>query len=341
MPSNGAKEVFLATLKKKYVCVEEVPLPYKEKYILTGYRQPCSSLADCVVSIFRLNNETLNIWTHFLPFVFLLRHFYKTFPSELYPLEPSYYPLLSLELSICCYLLGSTLAHTFNCMTPRIRHICFYVDYVAISMYGVGGACTNFYYLRPLGTGFFLFDSPNLFIGGASLCNLISTYFTCASRHKWEPAKYVIRTLSFALPFLYGNSLTFVRLFLCVFAGRDECSVSLVFLFLCWTAYLVCAVLNATRFPERLYPATFDNIGHNHQWVHVLTSLGTVCHFWAVQTALEARKDLMPALLDGLTFSSSLGWMLGTLFVASAMAVWFGYQLTTDGHLASHKQKKP
>lgn len=328
---------------KRYVRVEEVPLLYQEKHITSGYRQPCSSVADCIVSAFRLNNETLNIWSHFIPLLLLLRHFYTMFPSQLYPLSSiptCYYPLLTLELSVCAYLLGSTLAHTFNCMTPRIRHICFYVDYVAISMFGIGGACATFYYLRPLNTGFFLLDSPNIYLGGATVCIVVSTYFAISSRHKWESAKYVVRTLSFAAAYMYGNSPTFIRLLLCLFGRGDECSYSLVYAFMGWTAYLVSAFLNTTRFPECCYPGVFDTLGHNHQWLHLITTFGTMCQYWAVQVDFETRKEVMPVLLDGLSAYSSLGWLLVTFCLTGATAMWFGYQLTTDGCLKSQKQKE-
>ena len=307
---------------------------------MTGYRQPRSSVTYCIISAFRLNNETFNIWTHFLPLIFLLVHFYRTFPSDVYPpasIPTQYYPLLTMEASVCAYLLGSTVAHTFNCMTPRLRHVCFYVDYAAISMFGVGGACTTFYYLRPLNIGFFLYDSPNLFLGGSALCNLVATYFSCASRHRWESSKYIIRTLAFALPFMYGNFPAGLRLLMCIL-GWGECTHAMNYLFLSWTAYFAGAILNSTRLPERFFPGYFDILGHNHQWLHIITTLGTVSHFWAVQVALEVRKDLMPVLLDGLTLYSSLGWMLGTFFVTCVMAVWFGCQLTEDGYLKRHKQ---
>lgn len=331
------------TFTKRYVCAEEVPPLYRERYIKTGYRQPGSSISECIVSAFRMNNETLNIWSHLLPLVFFLRHFYMTFPSKLWPpssIPTCYYPLLTEEVSICAYLLGSTLAHVFSSMTPRVRHICFYVDYVAISMFGIGGACTTYYYLRPLGTGLLLLDSPNLYMGGASLCNIVTTYFMCASRHKWERTKYVIRTLFLSLSLLYGNFLSFFRLLKCLFGAGGECSYGQPYIFLGLTMYLVSAILNATRFPERLYPGLFDILGHNHQFVHILSTLGTMGHFWGVQVDLEARKDLMPVLLNGLSLYSSLGWMLVTLFLNSAVAMWFGSQLTTDGDLEVHKQKK-
>lgn len=316
--------------------VDQVPLHYRENFIHTGYRQPNSSALDCILSAFHLNNETINIWTSLIPFLLLLFHFSWTFPSQLWPLSaisPCYYPLLTMELSVLAYLLGSTFAHTFNCMTPRIRHICFYIDYAAISMFGIGGSCATFYYLRVLDTGFFLYESPNLFIGGAALSNVIMVYIACASRHRWGPYKYIIRTLAFMIPLIYGNSPTFVRFLICVFGTGEECSFSMIYLSLCYISYVVAAVLNATRVPEKYVPYLFDVFGHNHQWVHITTTIGTLCHFWAVQVELEIRKDQYPRLLEGLNGWSSLGWMFGTFALTSAIAAWFGCRLTTDGHL--------
>lgn len=38
-----------------------------EDGIVSGYRRPTSSALDCVLSSFQMTNETVNIWTHFLP----------------------------------------------------------------------------------------------------------------------------------------------------------------------------------------------------------------------------------------------------------------------------------
>uniref|UniRef100_A0A8C8T2D9 Progestin and adipoQ receptor family member VI n=1 Tax=Peromyscus maniculatus bairdii TaxID=230844 RepID=A0A8C8T2D9_PERMB len=47
--------------------VHQVPRVFWEDSILSGYRHPTSSALDCVLSSFQMTNETVNIWTHFLP----------------------------------------------------------------------------------------------------------------------------------------------------------------------------------------------------------------------------------------------------------------------------------
>ena len=59
--SNNNKEFPLLT-------VQQVPEQHKEISIISGYRQRLE-YEDCLRSIFRLHNETVNIWTHLLGFL--------------------------------------------------------------------------------------------------------------------------------------------------------------------------------------------------------------------------------------------------------------------------------
>ena len=52
----------------KLLKVQEVPDHHKEISIFGGYRQRLE-YKDCLWSIFRLHNETVNIWTHLIGFL--------------------------------------------------------------------------------------------------------------------------------------------------------------------------------------------------------------------------------------------------------------------------------
>ena len=52
----------------KLLKVQEVPDHHKEISISGGYRQRLE-YKDCLWSIFRLHNETVNIWTHLIGFL--------------------------------------------------------------------------------------------------------------------------------------------------------------------------------------------------------------------------------------------------------------------------------
>ncbi len=72
--------------------------------------------------------------------------------------------------------------------------------------------------------------------------------------------------------------------------------------------------------------------------MHVFTSVGTMFHIKAFESELETRSEELETLLQELTFLSTLGWTLATLIVASIIAIWFGSNLTVDGHLKNEKQ---
>ena len=336
---TGSPEAGQSLLKKlfskKYVTIDQVPDQYKEPFILTGYRQPYSSFLDCIVSAFRLNNETFNIWTHFIPFLAFAFYFWLTFPSELWPLsaiESRFYPLLSEQVSVLAYLLCSSMAHTFNCMSPKTRHTCFYIDYVAICMFGSGTASTTFYYLRPLGVDFILYKSANLFIGLNSVLSFGVAYVFCKSRHSWEKHKYQVRTLTSLALFVYTHTPSFYRTAQCAING-EQCTRGLYYLVILWVTFMGAAFFNASRLPERIFPVKFDIIGHNHQLMHILTALGTLGHMWGIYADLDERSDVMTPLLDGLTVYSGLGWTFTTLASTCVLAMWFSNNLSASGHL--------
>lgn len=328
---NVLKRLF----SKEYVTVDKVPDQYKEPYILTGYRQPYSSFLYCIESAFRLHNETFNIWTHFIPLLAFIYYFWVTFPSPLWPLsaiEPRYYPLLSEQVSVLAYLLCSSIAHTFNCMSPRTRHTCFYIDYLAICMFGSGTASATFYYLRLLHLDFILYRSANIFIGLNSLLCIGVAYILCKSRHKWEKKKYLVRTIAFLTLFIYTHAPSMYRSAQCAVTGR-ECTTGLRYSLTLWITFWCAAVFNVLRLPERIYPVTFDIVGHNHQLMHTLTAFGTLAHFWGIYVDLNERKDYMETLLEGLTAYSSLGWTFSTLVVTCTMILWFRNKLSPLGHI--------
>lgn len=59
--------------------------------------------------------------------------------STLNFLADSYtWPLLVYMLLICVYPFTSSCAHTFSTMSPESRHICYFFDYGALSLYSLG-----------------------------------------------------------------------------------------------------------------------------------------------------------------------------------------------------------
>lgn len=48
------------------------------------------------------------------------------------------WPLLAYLLLVCVYPFTSCCAHTFSAMSSESRHICYFFDYGALSLYSLG-----------------------------------------------------------------------------------------------------------------------------------------------------------------------------------------------------------
>lgn len=53
----------------------DVPLLFRERFILSGYRQAGLPWRCYVLSLFQINNETLNVWSHLLAAVCVVMRF--------------------------------------------------------------------------------------------------------------------------------------------------------------------------------------------------------------------------------------------------------------------------
>lgn len=309
---------------------EEVPAQFREMYISSGYRKPYGSATDCLKSAFLPMNETVNVWTHFVPFLLFLVRFAHVFWKYRYS-ETYVYPLLSFALGICGFLLMSSGAHLFNCMSPRVRHICFFFDYSAISVYSVGAGQAFYFYSRSLNSDSFLFNSSGAFLTISCLISVMSTYTCCASRHRWPKMKYVIRTFCFVVAFFFNSSPYVHRVLVDpapLLQTQEELLARSYFKRHSYF-YLISALANMSRMPERLIPDVFDFIGHSHHFLHVSTALGAADQFTAIQIQMESRRSDLERFPIA-TFGTSLGLMLLICLINCGIVLWFGRNLRSD-----------
>ncbi|XP_039107350.1 membrane progestin receptor delta isoform X2 [Hyaena hyaena] len=259
--------------------VHQVPRVFWEDSIMSGYRRPSSSARDCVLSSFQMTNETVNIWTHFLP--------------------------------TCS-------------MSPRARHICYFLDYGALSLYSLGCAFPYAAYSMP--ASWLHSRLHQLFVPAAALNSFLCTGLSCYSRFlELESPRLskAVRTAAFAYPFLFDNLPLFYRLGLCWDGGRgcgrEALSSS-------HTHHLLCALLTgflfASHLPERLAPGRFDYIGHSHQLFHICAVLGTHFQLEAVLADMGSRRAWLAAQEPPLGLAGTLATLglavAGNLLIIAA-----------------------
>ncbi|XP_072527392.1 membrane progestin receptor gamma-B isoform X2 [Salminus brasiliensis] len=287
--------------------VHQVPKAFQEDSIISGYRHPRSSATDCVLSLFQLTNETLNVWTHFLPTWYFLWKLLTVVCMQDVWNDAYTWPLLVFLLSCCVYPLASSCAHTFSTMSTRARHICFFFDYGALSFYSLGSAITYSAYVMPDSWMNSLFHA--YYVPVAVFNTIICTTMACYSRFlECQRPKLgkVVRISAFTYPYLFDNIPLFYRIFLCVGEGCTANEVNSVHIYHTLLAFLT-GFLFATHLPERLAPGCFDYIGHSHQLFHVCGIIGTHFQMKAIEMDMALRRPWLQAHAPPITFNSSLG----------------------------------
>ncbi|XP_042780993.1 membrane progestin receptor delta isoform X1 [Panthera leo] len=192
--------------------IHQVPRVFWEDGIMSGYRRPSSSARDCVLSSFQMTNETVNIWTHFLPTWYFLWRLLALAGGPGFRAEPYHRPLLVFLLPACLYPFASCCAHTFSSMSPRARHICYFLDYGALSLYSLGCAFPYAAYSMP--ASWLHGRLHQLFVPAAALNSFLCTGLSCYSRFpELESPRLskILRTAAFAYPFLFDNLPLFYR----------------------------------------------------------------------------------------------------------------------------------
>ncbi|XP_062841252.1 membrane progestin receptor delta [Trichomycterus rosablanca] len=299
----------------------QVPKAFLEDGIVSGYRHPQSSALECIISSFQMTNETVNIWTHFLPTWYFLWRFCSLCSSVDFLTESYTWPLLVYMLLICVYPFTSSCAHTFSTMSTEARHICYFFDYGALSLYSLGCAITYGFYVMPeCWVNSWL---HNHFVPIALANTLFCTSMSCYSRFlelQFPHRSKILRTGAFVVPFIFDNIPLFYRLLLCSGGGCNTDAISnhcyhLIF------AFLTC-FLFASHLPERLAPGRFDYFGHSHQLFHICAVVGTHFQMEAILADMTSRRSWLMLHSHGPSFMSTLGALaLGILLNLGIIAL--------------------
>lgn len=322
----------------RLLSIDQMPQVFHEQGILFGYRHPQSSATACILSLFQMTNETLNIWTHLLPFWF----FVWRFVTALYGIDvqnDSYsWPLLVYMSTSCVYPLASSCAHTFSSMSKNARHICYFLDYGAVNLFSLGSAIAYCAYSFPDT----LVCTPfrDYYITLAVLNTIISTGLSCYSRflelHKPGLCK-MLRVLAFAYPYTWDSLPIFYRVFL--FPGEGPQNEVTLYHQKHVAITLLATFFYSAHLPERLAPGCFDYIGHSHQLFHVCVILATHMQMEAILLDKTLRKEWLVANARALSFPQMAGAILLCLIFSLINIIYFSSALYRMPEPELHKKE--
>lgn len=304
--------------------VDQVPEPFHEYFIVSGYRHPKSTATQCILSLFCATNETLNFWTHFLPSLYFLWSLCGLSQTVDFWNDSFSYPLLAYLVVWVVFPLTSAIAHTFNTMSVHARHVCFFIDYGAISLFSLAVAVGYRSYVFPK----YFSDTfySDYYLVGAMINSVLCTVCACQTRFmKRSYFRTFLRLGAFAFPYLYDNVPVVVRLLLCT---PEECALSAQFSHARQFIFATTAAfLYATHIPERFIPGKFDIIGHSHQLFHISSAIAVMDQYASVVSDFQERRAVIE---DDFVFTSplySIGVLTSILVINTCLILMFSYRL--------------
>lgn len=272
---NEICEVTKALLlgSKRLLLIEELPKDRREnQYVLSGYRF-YKSKRDCLKSLFKLHNETMNIWSHLLGFLFFSFLSFSLFQRK-FP-DASNHDLLIFTAfclaSLLC-LLCSSVYHTFVCHSAHhIKSFTATLDYIGITFLITASISTivHFgFYCDPVSRNRYMIFS--CLIGSIGV---ILPFFRFFDTKRYRPLRiglFVAMAFSSIVPLLH---LITVKGFMDSFEFLKPA-------FFGSMMYICGVTVYAKRFPEKFFPGKFDFTGMtSHAIWHIFVCLGILFHY--------------------------------------------------------------
>lgn len=310
----------------------EVEDGYRTVFIRSGYRRPGLSIQQCLYSLTRPSNETINVWSHAIAFgLFLVRFYRLFFAQDQKPFaSPWGYPLLCFAAGILALMAMSAIAHLINCISITAHHTGFYLDYAAICVYSFSASLTFYFYSRPGNSSFLFLKSPEIFLAVSALICCVSVAVTCSSRHRWKKTGHVVRTTLFTMYFVIVTLPFTYRLA----TSNEEHSDSHHYFARLIAHYIISALVNVTKLPERAFPYSFDFFGQSHHFLHVFAAFAASDAFNAVYVDMVERQKTLAHEAQP-DFYNTIGIFSVVVVINLLIVLWFVRSL-----IQQEKQKK-
>lgn len=321
MMTSHIKELITTFFGKQVtVTADNIPLLYVEPGVIRGYRLENKSISYYLKSIFLFHNETVNIWSHLIAFILMIKTSYDCIQS--FENTSGYYDTI-VCFGLCCaaYTFLSTMAHTVHSKSPTYHYICYELDYLGIGYYTLGSCILvyhfswreSFYLISDL---VFLPIMVTMSVFGFVCCTISKLYY----RRPYPPQRKLWNIFSFGLQCALAFSGLLARYY---DAYQNEGISNLNH----HSRYIVCILVSVMFFsshiPETSFPGTFDYIGQGHHVFHVLSALGSLQQFNAAMIDLHLYTPQMKKPFPRFIFMA-----LGAYTVLGMVALLILYKYT-------------
>ena len=297
-PSFLSLPTKIGSLAWKVVPFESLPLWLRDnEFLRNNHRPPMYSFRGCIKSMFRVHTETINIWTHFLGFVFfavvtLSIYCFQDYFAQLFQEGVTISSLPWQEqVALNCFFAGamicllfSSFFHTFSNHSEKVYYVFSRLDYSGIAILIMGSCVPAFYYCF-----YCKLVSQVVHISLITILGLACVTFSLWNQFSLPKYRF-LRFAVFVLLGLYGVVPT-IQVWIQEGVTNDNYPALLglgVMAFL----YLAGAWVYVLRIPERFVPGWFDVWASSHQLFHVCVVAAALVHYDTLLGMVKTRLDL-------------------------------------------------
>ncbi|KAK5957293.1 hypothetical protein OHC33_001665 [Knufia fluminis] len=279
----SADNVRAAAGRIETILFEDLPEAFQDNpYIRSGYRKINHSTVSCLQSCTALHNETMNIYTHLVPALFLAGFsiFIQMKITQHFPdATTSDRVVIASNVLAAVVTFGlSASYHTLMSHSANVSSLWLRIDYAGILTLILGSFFSGIY------VGFYCLPTPRTIywtmIVTLSLGTATLVLHPKLQSHTYRSLKayaFIATALTGFAPighgiYLYGWHEMWVR------SGMP-------YYFAEGIIYGAGAFFFVTRVPESIWPGSFDIWCSSHQIFHLLVVVAAATHMWGVWQA--------------------------------------------------------
>lgn len=254
----------------------EVPLYLKEKNIYTGYRLN-GDYYTCLLSLFKIHNETLNAWTMIIGSIISSYYLYYYMNLFQFSCNLDKIPFYCLWLSSILHMPLSVGNHLFLCINKKTFTLWKKIDLIGIFFVSV---------LLTYSFSYFIFKNIFITLYLTLFSFLIYSFATITISNKDynKGINKLLHTIGigfavciYLLPIIiniiydFNNYNSFLD-----YINNSKYLYNIIIIL----SSLFCgAILFILQIPEKYYPYKFDIIGNSHQLMHITLIIAHIAEY--------------------------------------------------------------
>lgn len=307
-------------VKQEYHLLEYHACPeyLKDNEFILSYYRANFSFSQALSSLFKLHNETLNIWTHLLGFLLflvltvftayelghlptfsrcvqgmdhnisehcLLQSMKEDVSNMMAPIlnRTTRWPFFVFMGGSMFCLLASAVCHLFTCHSEPLAIFLMRIDYAGIATMIATSFFPPIYYVfqcEPIWQWIYLITISMM--GMITLGVLFAPSLQSGKYRPFRALLFMSMGVSGLIPAIHGVMMNW---------NEPLCPLTVAHEGVMAGCYAIGAMIYVTRIPERWKPGVFDLGGHSHSVFHILVIAGAYAHYRAALLFLEWRDS--------------------------------------------------